>query len=583
MPNVAPGYAAPRSLQPPAGDLVGVNQTPFVGIKLEDAVTMALQRNTDLAIAQSNNRIANYQIVAAQGAYDIRYQLSPTYQHEVQAPVSVFQAGPNGGPITQDTVGLSTGFQALTGRGGNVSLTGSAQRVVTNSTAVSFSPQYYTSIGLSFTQPLFRGLGIDDTRRQILLARSNADLQQNQELVNVSQTIANVSNTYWDLVAAWRNVSIQEEGLRTAQAQAASNRRLAQRGAAAPVDIIESNTQVNVFQDNVLSALLQVQRLQTQLKQLILSSPADPTWMANLVPTSNVGELPAEPKLDDLIVSALSHRPEISELRAQRHTVETNLAYARDQLKPDIGLNGSVTTNGFAGLSTDLSTNPLFSAFGPQVTAINTLIARANAATPGQPPIPAVSIALPPTSPYLVGKYGQSFSNLFDNRFPVYNVSVTLSLPIRNRTAKADYAIAQEQAKQLQVQELALLQRVRAESVNAIQSLRETQYRLVAARAARDAAERVAASEQRRFAAGTSTTFLVLQRQLDVANERGRELQAQTDLNKAVVELNRVAGTIFTSANFDVSALGGQTLNATSPTTSVLPSPAASAPPPRRR
>ncbi len=78
VPNVAPGYAAPANAPLPTGDLVGVNQ-PFVGINLQDAITMALQRNTDLAVAESNNRIANYQIVAAKGAYDVQFQLQPSY------------------------------------------------------------------------------------------------------------------------------------------------------------------------------------------------------------------------------------------------------------------------------------------------------------------------------------------------------------------------------------------------------------------------------------------------------------------------------------------------------------------------
>jgi len=56
-----------------------------------------------------------------------------------------------------------------------------------------------------------------------------------------------------------------------------------------PVDVIEANVQINVFQDNVFSALLGVQRLQTQLKSQILSNPADPVWLANLVPTSKRG------------------------------------------------------------------------------------------------------------------------------------------------------------------------------------------------------------------------------------------------------------------------------------------------------
>jgi len=75
--------------------------------------------------------------------------------------------------------------------------------------------------------------------------------------------------------------------------------------------------------------------------------------------------------------------------------------------------------------------------------------------------------------------------------------------------------------------------------------------------------------------AGASTTFLILQRQLDAANDEGRELQAQTDLNKAVVLLEQVAGTNFAAYHIDAAALGVQTLDAQTPTASALPSPAA--------
>jgi outer membrane protein TolC len=205
-------------------------------------------------------------------------------------------------------------------------------------------------------------------------------------------------------------------------------------------------------------------------------------------------------------------------------------------------------------------------------------------AAPGNQ-IPLVVPNFGSTPAFQTGGLGTSYRNLSDFRYPTYNVSLTLQFPIGNHTAKANYAIAEEQAKQIAVQELSLLQRVRSESVNAIQTLRETQYRLSAASAARVAASRVLLAEQRRFAAGTSTTFLVLQRQLDVANTEGRELQAQTDLNKAVVQLNYVGGTNFASYNIDVQSIGAATLNAVTPTTNVLPLPAdaqASPPPPRR-
>ena len=584
VPNIAPGFSSPVNALP-NGDLVGVQQQPFVGLTLRDAIAMALQRNTDLAIAQSNRRIANYQIVAAEGAYDVRFQLVPSYSHSVTPAISSFQSGPGGGPVTQDTAGVTAALQGQTQQGGQYRIGAVGTRVNSNSTINSYDPFYQTALQLSVSQPLGRGRAIDQPRLQLQLARTNAAIQNDVALTQASNVVIQVSNAYYDLVAAWRNVAIQEEGLRNAQAQSASNARLAARGAVAPTDIVEANTQVNVFQDNVFSALQNVQRLQTQIKSLILANPADPVWFANLVPTTAIAQIPQEPTLDALINSAIANRPEIAQLRSQRANANSNLAFAKDQLRPQIDLGLGYTANGFAGNPTPPSANPIFGLFGAQIAAINALIARSNAQNPGSPPIAPLNGNIFGSGPsYQNGGFGQSITTLVDNRFPTYTAQVTFQIPLGNRTAKADYAIAQEQARQVALQETAVLQRIRGESVNAIQGLREAQYRVVAARSAREAAQRVLLGEQRRFQAGTSTTFLILQRQLDVANQQLRELQAQTDLDKAIVELNRVSGGIFAQNGIDTSALGGTSLDATSPTQSVLPpASAATAPPVTRR
>ncbi len=574
VPNVAPGYAAPANAPLPTGELVGVNQ-PFVGIGLQDAITMALQRNTDLAISESNQRIANYEIVAAKGAYDVAFVVQPSYGHTVQPATTPFATGPNAGPITQITDGAAAAFTGLTSSGGRYSLSGSQQAIQNNATLNSYNPYYQTSIALQYSQPLLRGAGAGNpARRQLVVAEANSQAQEAQLLVAASQTVTGVSNAYWDLVAAWRDVGIQEEGLRNAQEQAASNGRLAKTGAAAPVDVVESYTQVNVFQDNVFSAVQRVQALQSQLKTLILANPADPLWLANLVPTSPVLQLPSEPSVDQLIVMALKNRPELSQLRAERLVAAANLAFAKNQRMPQLDLGVGVTATGFSGINNNLAAAPFFQTQINQINAINSLINLSNASQTPANQIPIIVPNFGTTPAYQTGKIGQSYQNLFDFRFPTYNLSLTLQFPIGNHTAKADYAIADEQAKQIAVQELALLQRVRAESVNAIQTLREAQYRLAAAGAARVAAARVLLAEQRRFSAGTSTTFLVLQRQLDLANTQGRELQAQTDLNKAVVALNAVAGTDFATYNIDVQHTGTKTLGEVTATTNVLPLPA---------
>lgn len=584
VPEVAPGYAAPANAPLPSGDLVGVNQ-PFVGIALQDAITMALQRNTDLAIAESNHRIANYQIVAAQGAYDVQFQVVPQYSYSVEPATSLLQAGPGGGPITQISSGVSAAFTGVTASGGHYTLSGSQSAIQNNAALNSYNPYFQTAISLNYTQPLLRGAGLGNPeRRQLLLAKANAQVQAAQLLAQASQTITNVSNAYWDLVAAWRNVAIQEEGLRNASAQAASDQRLAQRGSVAPVDVVESYTQINVFQDNVFAALQNVQSLQTQLKGLVLGNPADPLWLANLVPTSAVLQVPPEPNLDDLMVTALRNRPEFGQLRAQRLAANADLAYAKNQRLPQLDLGLGVTTNGYAGVPNNLAGTSFFQTLGDEITGLDQLIGHYNATASPANQLPLVVPNFGTAPSFQDGTLGRSWRNLGDFHFPTYTVSLTLQLPLGNRTAKANYAIAAEQAKQIAVQELALLERVRSDSINAIQTLREAQYRLAAASAARVAAAQVLSSEQRRFATGTSTTFLVLQRQLDVANDEGRELQAQTGLNKAVVQLNAVAGTNFTAYDIDLDGVGNTTLDMATPAKSVLPLPSdLQVSPPQRR
>ncbi|HEX5965215.1 MAG TPA: TolC family protein, partial [Pyrinomonadaceae bacterium] len=78
------------------------------------------------------------------------------------------------------------------------------------------------------------------------------------------------------------------------------------------------------------------------------------------------------------------------------------------------------------------------------------------------------------------------------------------------------------------------------------------QSRMAAAAASRTAAEQQYTSEKRKFQAGMSTLFLVLQRQTDLVTARGRELQTQTDLNKAIAELQRAMGNTLSYRNVSV-------------------------------
>jgi len=556
VPAIAPAFRATEVPLPPGG-VPGVD-APFVGIAIDDAVAMALLRNTDLSISQSNRRIAAYQIVAAQGAYDVKFQVQPSYDVSVQPPISPFNAGPGGGPITQITKGAQAAFSGDTTSGGTYKLYTTATRVDTNFTLSGYDPFYETAIGIQFTQPLARNRAIDNNRRQLEISKIARDRSNDDALLTASNTVDSVLVAYYNLLSAWRNVGIQEDALRSAKAQEESNSRLVQHGAAAPVDVAESDTQVQIFQDAVYSAIANVASYQNELKQLVLGNPADPLWTANLVPTSAVAQLMAEPTPDQLVIAALRARPEIGQLRESIREENVNVAYQKDQKLPQVDLNAGVIENGFAGRPQSLASTPLFSVIGAEVVDINSLVARSNAANPGLPPLSPVSAAALGGGPFpgTIGGLGTSYGSAFGGKYPEYTLSATLSLPLRNRTAEANYAIELERRNTLQTQEVALIQRIQTEARNAVASYRSARSRLVAATAARQAAETVAASELRKFRAGKSTTFLVLQRQITVANQRVSELQAQTDVQKALVELDRVSGAILTNNHVDTATLG---------------------------
>jgi len=155
--------------------------------------------------------------------------------------------------------------------------------------------------------------------------------------------------------------------------------------------------------------------------------------------------------------------------------------------------------------------------------------------------------------PNLVGGLLSSLGNLLAFDYPSYRVGLAISLPFGNRVAKANYGRSLVDADRITNTRAQAEQLIEAEVRNALQALRSVASRLESAIAARAAAEDLYASEERLFRGGTSTFFLVAQRQTELATARGREAQARTDLSKAISEFQRAIGSTLTANNVTVS------------------------------
>jgi len=300
---------------------------------------------------------------------------------------------------------------------------------------------------------------------------------------------------------------------------------------------VAAEAQVSGFEQSVYTALDDVGRAENALKNLIAENRESDVWGVALVPTDAVDAQPAAAvALPQAMETALKNRPELQQSDVAAAINEIEQRFAREQSKPQVDLVGSYGVVGLAGsLNDNGGTNP-FTAANEQLRARINQLSQLN----GLPPLPPPAAQVFPG--VLVGGLPQSLVNLGANRFNNYRVGVQLNLPLRNRTAQAQLGRALVERDRIRTQREQLEQLIQVDVRNALQVTRTAESRLRSAVAARSASEQQYASEQRRFDAGQSTFFLVLERQTALATARGNELRAQTELNKAVAELQRATG-----------------------------------------
>jgi HAE1 family hydrophobic/amphiphilic exporter-1 len=114
-----------------------------------------------------------------------------------------------------------------------------------------------------------------------------------------------------------------------------------------------------------------------------------------------------------------------------------------------------------------------------------------------------------------------------------------MSFPIRNRTAEAAAAVSAAEGKRLRALHEQAEMLIEADVRNSLQTASSAQARYAASILARESADEQYASEQRQFQSGTSTVFLVLQRQTELITAKTREVRAQADLAVAAANLDR--------------------------------------------
>lgn len=538
--------ALQSAARPEREQRIGVDSSKRVRLTLREAITYALENNRDIEVERLNVQLNEFDLRGSYGAYDPTLAMSLYYDRSRVPIANIIAGGPDGGLKTDNVVGNAQFQQRTPWQGGIFSGQFNNDRATTTNLFNVLNPQYTTTMNFTYTQPLWRNREIDAPRRQIKIAKKRLDISDSQFRQRAVEIIAQVQRAYWDLVFVRRDREIKRESVELAQTQLESNQRRVEVGVLAPSDVISARVEVERRTDEAEAALESIQRAENALKALLLQPSSAGMWQAELEPTEMPQiEASIQVPLPDAVRLAFQNRQELEQYRLRGELNRIDVEFFRDQTKPQIDFFASYRTNGLSG-SERLEENPFTSGNAALNARINQLSQLA-----GLPPLPDTGGGggIPGT---FLGSYGQSLANVFKNDFRTWRFGLNINLPLRNRTAQAQLGRALAEGRQLDVQRQKTEQMVEIEVRNALQAVETARRRVEAAKNSHANAELQYDSEVRKFDAGQSTNFLVLDRQNALSSSRGRELRALTDYTKAAAELQRALSTTLSSNSVEL-------------------------------
>jgi len=594
FPNPLAPFTARHVAPPNLANTPRIDQLMHDGklyISMNDAVALALENNLDIAIARYNLNIADTDIWRAKagsstlGVNSGIVQNTPggglgglgTQVGSGQGGTSVGAggAGTGTGGLVQSTLGsgpVITSFDPiLTGSlqidrlkslcsnvfcipgetntttanftyaqgfqwGTNLSVGFNNNRVSTPNAAELFHPSLSTSLRAQITQHLLQGFGFAPNTRFIQIAKNNREISDVAFRWQITTSVDQIENMYWDLVFAYENVRVQKEQLAFAQKTLSDNQKQVEIGTLAPIEVVRAQSTVAANQQTLTVALTNLQLEQLLMKNALSRTLVDPALAdAEVIPTSTM-ELPEQEAvvpIQDLVNQALSHRPELAEQRINLSNTEISNKAIRSALLPTLDAFAYYSGNG-----------------------VNT-------------------------------SYQESLSQLVDSTAPDKGVGLTLTIPLRNRAAQATQVRSEFEYRQAQLRIQQIENQIRIEVRNAQFGVQQNRASVASAQAASDLARQSLDSEQKKYALGASTSTLVLQNQAAMTQAEVTLVSAKAAYEKAEVELDRAIGLLLEHAGIQIAdAQRGEVTHAPNiphlsarPTDQPAPAPPPPAPP----
>jgi len=349
-----------------------------------------------------------------------------------------------------------------------------------------------TRAGLTLTQALLRGFGIDSNLVALRQARADTLASAYELRGFVTSLVADVEQTYWDYLGARRRIEILENALAVAQRQSDEARARIEAGTVARVEQAAFAAEAARRQQDLIDGRAEAERLRIRLLQLI-SVPGRTRYERALTPTTDV-VTDAAP-LDrpaDYVALAAQRRPELNQARLDVARNELEVVATRNGLLPRLDLFVTLGQTGFAR------------------------------------------------------HYGGAYDELSSS--DTYDLSGALEFeyPLGNRAGRALDRRARAGVRQAQASLDNLQRLIDAEVRYALIEARRAAAQIEATAATVHFQEQTLEAEKARFDVGRSTALLVAQAQRDLLSARLNRIDAFIAYRQALIDLHVADGTLLT-------------------------------------
>jgi len=324
----------------------------------------------------------------------------------------------------------------------------------------------------------------------------------------VERTISNVLGTYYTLVGDYEDLTAKRGALETAQRFVADTKRRVELGAASQLDITTAQNQLAQSEQARVNSTTAVEQAEVQLKNLISrTGMGDPAIAAvHIIPLDHLTELRDLdfPSLKELTARAIANRSDLLADKANAGVSEISNIATENGLLPSAIVIASKSNQGTAGV--------------PHTVRGQT------------------------ADKYFVGGIGDALGQIFRNNFPSQQLASGIQMQLYDRVAQADYAIDQLSLRQQQLGVAKAVNQAQVDIANSLVALSQARSRYEASVQNRILQQQLYDAEQKKYAAGESTTYNVIQQQRDLTNAQASELAARVTWQQAKISLEQNAG-----------------------------------------